>query len=401
MIAFPATYLYLETATHLEAGRGRGGDSRIVGDLKVGPQRRVSLDDARWLATAYGWTLVSDDVMPLGGAVNGVVRIHSSIGDLVIRVHRPWTDPVRLAAVHAVQDRLRTRGIPIPSVIRAAGGETFVTISGNPIGRSGTEHDRLVEVLQTVDADGDTTSRERADIILSTLAPLHRALATIDPTSVPQPAYAAHVDVSEALVWLDDTDAAFAACGNQPGFRRASTVRGAARLLIERIRMDRLALDAELPRQLVHGDFGFGNVLVRGDRVVAIVDFDFMAERPRVFDLAYALYHAITRMRHQDQTGPLRTEEYRWLVGRVTSYDAATHLPLTGAELNALPLEMAMVGLFQAVEAGHVADDPLRAIGQTLSIDWHLSLIAWMVDHAAVVAERMAVACSRAWHTGR
>lgn len=364
----------------MEAGRGRGGDSGIVGDLKVGPQWRVTLADARRIAAVYGWSLISDEVMPLGGTVNGVARIHSSIGDLVIRVHRPWTGPARLAAVHAVQERLRTRGIPIPPVVRTTAGETFVTIPGDPVGRSGAEHERLVEVSQAVDADGDKDSRERADIVISVLAPLHRALATIDPTGVPAPAYAAHVDVSEALVWLDETDVAFAACGSHPGFRRASTVRGTTRQLVERIQADRL---------------------VRGDRAVAILDFDFMAERPRVFDLAYALYHALTRMRPQDRTGALSTEEYHWLVGRVASYDAATHLPLTGAELNALPLEMAMAGLFQAVEAGHIADDPPRAIGQTLSIDRHLSLIAWMVDHAAVLAERMAGACSGGGRTSR
>jgi len=399
VIAFGVTYS--EIAALMKAGGGQGGVSGIAGNLKVGPQWQVTLDDARRLAAVYGWTLVSDEVMPLGGAVNGVAHIHSSTGDLVIRVHRPWTDPARLAAVHAVQDRLRTRGIPVPPVVRTGGGETFVTIPGDPVGPSGTEHDRLVEVVHAVDAEDVKESRERADIVISVLAPLHGALATIDPSGVPQPAYAAHVDVSEALVWVDETDVAFAACAGHPGFRRAATVRGAARHLIERIRMDRLALNAGLPRQLVHGDPGFGNVLVRGDHAVAVLDFDFMAERPRIFDLAYALYHALVRMRPRYQAGALSTEEYHWLVGRVASYDAVTHLPLTEAELNALTLEMAMVGLFQAVEAGHVADDSPRAIGQTLSIEPHMSLITWMVEHAAVLAERMAGACSSRERTRR
>lgn len=390
-----------ESAILMEAGKDREGNSRIRGGLKVGPQWSVSLDDARWLAATHGWSLVSDEVMPLGGAVNGVARMHSSIGDLVIRVHRSWTSPARLAAVHVVQERLRAGGIPIPPVVRTAAGETFVTMPGDRSGRSGSEHDRLVEVLRAVDADSVQESRERADVVLSTLAPLHRALATIDPAGMLQPAYAAHVDVPEALVWLDETDAAFVTCAGLPDFRRAAAVRGVARQLIERIRMDRLALDAELPRQLVHGDFGFGNVLVRGDRVVAVLDFDFMAGRPRVFDLAYALYHALTRMRPLDQTGVLSDEELHWLAGRVASYDAVTHLPLTGAELKALPLEMAMVSLFQAVEAGHIADDAERVIGQTLSINRHLPPIAWLVEHASLFAECIADVRSGARRTGR
>lgn len=349
-------------------------------DLKLGPQWRVTLADARSLADTYGWTLASGEVVPLGGAVNGVARIQTNIGDLVIRVHRPWTDPARLTAVHAVQEGLRTHGIPIPAVVRTAAGETFVTIPGDPAGppHHGAEHDRLVEVTEAVVADPVQETREHAGHVLATLAPLHNALATIDPVSLPQPTYAAHADVLEALAWLDETDAAFADCAGHPGFPRASTIRGTARDLVERIHKDCLVPDPKRPRQLVHGDLGFGNVLVRDDRVVAVLDFDFMAERRRVFDLAYALYHALTRLRSPQHSGALVGDELRWLAGHVAAYTNSVQRPLTEPELDALPLEMVMVGLYQAVEAGYVADDPARAIAQTLSVEWHLPLIGWL-----------------------
>lgn len=352
----------------------------ILDDLKAGPQWRVTLADARSLADAYGWTLTSDEVTSLGGAVNGVARIRTDIGDLIVRVHRPWTAPARLTAVHAVQGQLRALGIPIPPVVVTSAGQTFVTIHGDPSGSPGAEHDRLVECTRFVAADPAVETRDHADHALSMLAPLHNALVTVDPASVPQPAYAAHADVLEALAWLDETDTVFAACAGHPDFPRASAVRRSTHELIERIHNDRIALEPRLPAHLVHGDLGFGNVLVRGSRVVAVLDFDFMAKRPRIFDLAYALYHALTRLRPRQHTGALASDELVWLTGYVAAYTRATHQPLTGPELDALPHEMAMVGLYQAVEAGYVAEDPPRAIAQTLSIERHLPLIAWLAN---------------------
>ncbi len=363
-------------------------------DLNLGPQWRVTLADVRLLADAYGWNPISDEVTPLGGAVNGVARIHTDIGDLVVRVHRPWTGPARLTAVHAVQDRLRTLVIPIPRVVASSSGQTFVTIPGDPSGppRQGAEHDRLVEVTEAVIADSTEETRDRADLVLAMLAPLHNALAAVDRASVPQPTYAAHVDVLEAIAWLDETDDAFATCASHPDFPRASAVRTIARELIERIRRDRLALEPHLPRQLVHGDLGFGNVLVRDGRVVAVLDFDFMAERPRIFDLAYSLYHALTRLRSRHRNGVLTEDELSWLAGHVAAYSRAANRPLTGPELDALPLEMVMVGVYQVAEAGFVADDPPRAIAQTLSIEHHLPLIAWLAD----VPDQLTSACRSA-----
>lgn len=361
-------------------------------DLKIGPQWNVTAEDANTLAGAYGWTLASGKVTPLGGAVNGVARIGTSIGDLVLRVHRPWTTPARLTAVHAVQDRLRRLGIPIPEVVPTSTGETFVTMPGDPRGTAGTEHHRLAEVTRLVAADTGRETRDHADLVLAMLAPLHNALATIGPASVPPPAYAAHVDAGEALAWLDATDPAFATCAGFPHFKRAEAVRGAAREPIERIQLERLALDAELARQLVHGDPGFGNVLTRGRQVVAILDFDFMAERPRIFDLAYALYHAVIRIRSGRCSGALTAGELGRLAGQVAAYSRAAGRPLAEPELAALPLEMGMVGLYQVVEAGFVTDDPARAIAQTLSVERHLPLLGWLATQPRDLASACCLA---------
>ncbi len=49
---------------------------------------------------------------------------------------------------------------------------------------------------------------------------------------------------------------------------------------------------AALPHTIVHGDLQPANVLMRDGRVAALVDFDWCAWRPRVYDLAFALLFA-------------------------------------------------------------------------------------------------------------
>ncbi|MBM7786152.1 Ser/Thr protein kinase RdoA (MazF antagonist) [Tenggerimyces flavus] len=86
------------------------------------------------------------------------------------------------------------------------------------------------------------------------------------------------------------------------------------------------------PRQLVHGDFWDNNVFFRGERLVAVADFDFLAVRPRLDDLALTLYFADSHLgldTWRERMTPLRM--------LVESYDVAQDHPLSAAERLALP----------------------------------------------------------------
>lgn len=365
--------------------------SAMFEEFRDGPRWEISPADLRFVASAYGWTIPEQPIAPFEGAVNGVARIATSIGDVVVRVHRPWTTPRRLEAVHAIQDRLRVRGVPVPHVHRASDGRTWAGILGVPGAAPPLSYDRLVEVSEYIPSDPDRYSRARAERTLGVLPALHAALATVD-LPLPEPDYSAHADASMARAMLDETDGAFARCRGHAGFDAAAGVRRRTRAVVERIGDIRAGASLRLPRQIVHGDLKYGNVLTRGEDVVGIIDFDFMAVRTRIFDLAYALYHCLTLLRMERDVGGPDEDEGDWLVGRVAAYAARTHRPLTGDELGALPHEMALVGLYQAVEAGYVADEPLRAIAQTLFIARHLGFIEWLVVNAVPLRDRFGAA---------
>ncbi len=246
-------------------------------------------------------------------------------------------------------------------------------------------YDRLVEVIAYIPSDSDGNHRDRAERTLGLLPTLHAALATVDPRKLPEPDYSAFADAPMALAMLDDTELAFGQCCGHDGFEDAVEVRRRTRTIIERIDESWDRVNVHLPCQCVHGDVKYGNVLFAGQDVVGIIDFDFMAVRTRIFDLAYVLFHCLVLLRTNEVIGD---DESSWLTRQVASYAAATHLPMTSHELAALPYEMALVGLYQVAEAGYVADDPSRAITQTRSVARHIDVIEWLAANAASLHDR-------------
>lgn len=78
------------------------------------------------------------------------------------------------------------------------------------------------------------------------------------------------------------------------------------------------------PRQVIHGDFAFGNVLVKDGRVVGVLDLEFVAEDARAAELATALRLALSK----------GSRESIW---RALLHGYLTHLALTDREVDALP----------------------------------------------------------------
>ncbi len=96
--------------------------------------------------------------------------------------------------------------------------------------------------------------------------------------------------------------------------KREAGERGPAPGICERAREVLEALCAEwgdagrkLPGQLIHGDYGGQNLLFNGDSLVAILDFDFLDWRERIYELAYTLYFMMIRL-----SGEERPERWPW-----------------------------------------------------------------------------------------
>ncbi len=89
----------------------------------------------------------------------------------------------------------------------------------------------------------------------------------------------------------------------------------------------------DLPQQVLHRDFGPGNVLMEGERVTAILDFEFAGVDRRVFDLCVAISWWPVRLMGTGQ-------EWELIDSLGRAYTA--YVPLTEEELLALPATLRM-----------------------------------------------------------
>jgi Ser/Thr protein kinase RdoA (MazF antagonist) len=255
----------------------------------------------------------------------------------VLRVHRPWADPDRLALVHRIRMALADDGLPALAPLPAEDGAFTVSW-----------HGRLVEAAQLVDHEGPAATRQAAPAVFGGLARLHDALAgwrlelTITP---PQPRTCNHMSLLEASDWLTALQHRLTSTGEGTGDSLA-TVRVAVDLL------DRLG-DLPVPdcRQPTYVDVSPYNFLVNDGVVAAIVDFDMLTIAERAYDVAYAL--AVFGWAGADASATGRWQDAAVLL---SAYNHAASLPLSPEEVASIPALMARLPVVQAALAASISD---------------------------------------------
>lgn len=261
----------------------------------------------------------------LGGSWTTNLRLDWPSRDpLVVRLHRGSTSPARLAAVQAARQAVAAAGIPTIVAIPASDGAPFV-VPGN--GRP-AELERYVRWNQRMN------TAPRLEAGFAVLGRVHDALRTSRiPAAASATDYANHLHSEQAVAatrrgaerirgWQDAGLTQLA----ERGVRHIDAVAAAE----EPLRSGQLS-------QLVHGDFWDNNVLYRDGVLAAVIDFDFMGERPRIDDLALTLYFFLLEPGRDLPTAADRAQVRRF----VDAYDAGTTLPLSADERAALPLAIA------------------------------------------------------------
>jgi Ser/Thr protein kinase RdoA (MazF antagonist) len=132
-----------------------------------------------------------------------------------------------------------------------------------------------------------------------------------------------------------------------------------------------------LPQHLVHGDYGVGNLLWRGEAAVAVVDFDFLAVHERVFDLAYAAFWMLERL---EPEVPPEQRTWQRVPILLAAYDSAATRPLLPLERAAILPEIARVPLYWVGEAAFV-DDPTGAVLRSAS---GVAAARWIVERLSL-----------------
>ncbi len=306
----------------------------------------------------------------LGGTYNLNVLLLTTGGTYVARVYRPWVTYERLAMLHQVKQVLYENGLPVPTLIVNRLGKTIFSYQ-----------DRLAEVECFVPHDNVEGTWQHYELAFALLARLHTSLATkTGRITIVPPLVANYATPNELVTWTlqakqriskstanEDTGLALALCD--------STVQ-----LLTKIQGEWDKTGHELPRQMIHGDFRLGNFIFRGEQIVAILDFDFLAVRERIFDLAYALYWMFRRL---ESNVPPDKLSWSRINEMLRSYNRESIQPFSPTEIQALPLELARVPLYWIAEANFLPNT-----GQIIArlVD-NVRFASWVVEHSEELAQ--------------
>jgi Ser/Thr protein kinase RdoA (MazF antagonist) len=299
----------------------------------------------------------------LGGTMSLNLRLDPA--GLVLRVHRPFVSRPRLLALQEVRRRLVERGRRVAAPLPWRGAALF---------RCGG---RWAELEPYLPSERPAATPESYVAMFEAMGALAAALRGID-APVPRPVVATYGPPSSLRRWLPATERAVG--GDGAAAATARRVRG----LVERLR-SRWASEAELPVQLVHGDVRLGNVPRAPDGAPVYFDFGFLARRPRVHELAYALAWIVLR-----PDGRGTAEGFAWeIVPRlVEAYEQAAGTALVEAERRALAPYTAAVPLYLVAIAGFMPD-PVAHIQDPTRLTF-LRIAEWLLAHPDAVLGRAA-----------
>lgn len=268
-----------------------------------------------------------------GGYWNQVLRLESERGTFVLRLSHPSSTPDSVAYEHALMRFMRRHLPQVPEPLTARDGSTCFLCDG-----------RVVSLFEWM--PGEIADRERAAVraeAARVLARLHQA-ALRYPDASPRPRYppVRDLDWDRNRQWdweavraflcprargrgaaiLDETE------GEEAALRREIAAR---RLQIEQEReelRDWVARLAASGRPLLfaptHGDYYRGSLLVEGDRITAVLDWDECQPEWLAWELARALWEFCKcKQSHTLQTVRVPTflQAYREAGGPVTRTD--------------------------------------------------------------------------------
>jgi homoserine kinase type II len=254
--------------------------------------------------------------------------------------------------------------MPVPEPLVGTEGYSILRLSG-----------RLVEVDPLVEHDAMADTWERYSAAFFLLARLHDTLTDVVPATLAPPRVSNYGTPPQLRCWTEKTRAMIELDAGEPDAAEALALTGQAQDLLRVIDSWWREAKAGLPRQPIHGDYGGGNVLFRGQEIVAVLDFDFLGVRERVYELAYTTFWMLRRLMPDASPAAYPWSAVRDLLG---VYQQATQFPITSAEWEALPLEMARVPLYWVAEAGFT-DDPVQSV---LGIGPMLEITRWLLEHA-------------------
>ncbi len=356
---------------------GTGGSTPASGSRQEPTRRRqrFAADELAIVLSHYEiGTIESIQEFPRGSrmAPKLIVRCDSGAYLLKRRAHGK-DDPFKVAFGHDIQLELASKQFPLPHLI-------------------GTKHDNnsmlqwkdsIYEMFEYISGTSYDNSPEATADAGKTLALFHKLLLDYQPEYEPsQGSYHAARSVSRSMESIPRTLAKV-----DPGnaTEQADQIQRTIKFLqasynAAALRVNEMGL-ADWPMQIIHCDWHPGNMLFRGQRVVAVIDYDAARIQQRIIDVANgALQTSILGGGDDPAQWPNHIDTTRFK-SFLQGYDSVPNCVLARAELRAIPWLM-----IEALIAESVI--PIAATGSFAQLDGVGFLlmierkIRWLQEHA-------------------
>ncbi len=356
-------------------------DRTLVQTMRLDASTRPALRGSMHLTLAQLQKLADDFDLgrvtkmdqPLTTQCNTTDPFRTGRGTFLLRARHSEEYGARVEYLHRLIDHLCDRGFPVPQVVRGRDGRSWTTWG-----------ERIVEIHKFVAHDpGIHRDWRRMNSAATVLGDLHHMLSEAAAGKTPVPPEMRN-DVNPEQCWtlLTEAEESVQAMTALPQdvLEETLAVLRRARQAVEPLMHNYSRIIGQLPWMTVHGDYHFWNVLYRGDEIAAVVDYDFVQERERLFDIAYAMQTVIAHLRNVhtangDGYVPV-PESLSWSNVRLwlDHYDMSTHLPLSETERRWLPKEIMRIFLV-GVATGVLQENPAETI---LKHGRELDLFLWI-----------------------
>jgi len=318
------------------------------------------------------WPISSaSQIEPLQGGINNrtfrvVAEVGGEASDYILRLYPATASPQSVAFETAVLSALAPINLPfgLPRPIPARNGEVAPRV---PTG-NGEALALLVPVLPG--RFTEPSSPLQAESAGAALGMLHRALAGVTVPVAPRPTYGE----------LGQIDPHF------PDPRRApdwAPVNEEERVrlgqLVEEVLTQREHWYSTLPQQIIHGDYVPYNLLLEGNQITAVLDFELANRDLRALDFTMGLWAWL------NWKGNLN-----WAFGEAFVRGYRAHIALTEAEIQAIP---SLLRLRKAATLVWWAARQSRGAAAEGIMEWAaksaLEAEAWIEANGADLVERL------------
>ena len=307
------------------------------------------------------------------------VAVATPSGKRVLKLYRPQWKPATVEYGHSILVRLEEQNVPAVRLSRTTDGATYVT-----------RQDRVFAVFDFVPGVNYSLNflrrpdRLRLTVIAGqTLANLHSSVGEFTPAGEHHMGLvstngARRRDVAWHAAKLDELGARTANLVDADARRRAKDLCDRSTWLLDEIERLDTALDrAELPRLVIHGDYGLHNLIFQPTGAIP-VDFELSRLDWRINDLVSALGKYRYRSGQYDfESMDTFMESYRrWF-------------PLTVDEQTLLPDIWRLYKLQSAVQYWNSyveTDGPIRKLDSALDA---IEQAQWVTEHPEAI-ERLA-----------